>query len=67
MDCRLSNPSIQPCSIAMLSFLFLLVQAPIREIGMESPELLSLVENCPKGRSSKPNNESKKYFTHFMP
>merc|ERR1719315_821892 len=26
-----------------------ILEPPIREIGMESPELLSLVENCPKG------------------
>lgn len=26
-----------------------IIETPIREIGMESPELLSLVENCPKG------------------
>jgi len=26
-----------------------ILELPIREIGMESPELLSLVENCPKG------------------
>ena len=26
-----------------------IIDAPIREIGMESPELLALVENCPKG------------------
>ena len=25
------------------------LETPIREIGMDSPELLSLVENCPKG------------------
>jgi len=26
-----------------------IIEPPIREIGMESPELLNLVENCPKG------------------
>ena len=26
-----------------------IIDGPIREIGMESPELLALVENCPKG------------------
>jgi len=26
-----------------------IIEDPIREIGMESPELLALVENCPKG------------------
>lgn len=26
-----------------------IIETPIREIGMESPELLALVENCPKG------------------
>ena len=26
-----------------------ILEAPIKEIGMESEELLSLVENCPKG------------------
>ena len=26
-----------------------ILEPPIREIGMESPELLNLVENCPKG------------------
>ena len=26
-----------------------IIERPIREVGMESPELLNLVENCPKG------------------